>query len=125
MLSQLLTQTALVTRRLPSSVVDDYGNEVPDEETYESPCLLQQGAGSAGRAGSSRTEPDAAGEMAAGRWLLYLPAGLTITTADTVQVDGLVYEVTGDPEHVFNPRLRTDSHIEVTLERTAGAENRS
>jgi hypothetical protein len=66
-----------------------------------------------------------AGEVSTGRFVLFLPAGVTITTADSVAVDGKSYEVTGQPEVVQNLRLGVPSHVEVAVTRVAGAEDDS
>ena len=48
-------------------------------------------------------------------WLLRLPSGTPIQAEDTVIVGGLSYSVSGEPRHMFNPRLGID-HIEVPVD---------
>jgi hypothetical protein len=111
-LSELINRDCSITRRTASGSTDDYGNEVATETTVDTVCELQQ---------RNRSEPDAAGEFSDADWMLILPAGTEITTADTVTVDGQDYEVVGDPWPARNPRTREPSHVEATVRRTAGA----
>lgn len=124
MLSQLLTQSCVVTRKLQSITRDAYGNEVPDTATVTYPCALQAGIGGI-TAVLTRVEPADMGELSSGKFLLFLPADAVLTTADSVEVEGHVYEVTGEPTAVWNPRLQKNSHVEATVARVAGAENKS
>jgi hypothetical protein len=105
-----------VTHRLPGATRDEYGNEIPNEETLETVGELQQ---------TRRAEPGDAGETSVADFLLILPAGTLLATGDTVTVDGQDYEVVGDPDRKRNPRLRLQSHVEATVRRAAGAEDAS
>lgn len=116
MLSTLLNRPVTITRNLPSADEDEYGNEIPDEETVETVGELQQ---------TRRDEPSDSGEVSRTTWLLVLPAGTDIRTGDSVDVDGERYELTGDPWPARNPRTRAESHVEATLIRTVGGEETS
>lgn len=113
-LSTLVTRPCTIVRRLESVNTDDYGNEIPDTEEASTSCELQQIA---------RTEPEMEGELSDTRWLAIFPAGTDLQTNDAVIVDTLKYELEGDPWMVRNPRTGSDSHVEATLCRTAGAED--
>jgi hypothetical protein len=109
MLAELINRPCTITRRLASADRDAYGDEIPGTDEVETVCELQKSQG----------DEDAA-EVADTRWDLYLPAGTEIASGDIVTVDGVAYEVDGDPWPARNPRLRTTSHIEATVRRTAG-----
>lgn len=100
--------------RLPGATLDDFGNEIPEEESTETLCELQ-------RIGT--TEPALEGESSDSRSLLILPAGTLLATGDTVTIEGQDYELVGDPWRVRNPRLGRHSHVQATVRRTSGAED--
>lgn len=115
-LSALLNRSVTLIRRLPSVDTDVYGNEIPGEDLVETVGELQQ---------RRREEPGGAGEVSETDWLLVLPAGTDLRTGDAVEVDGMLYELIGDPWAARNPRTGEESHVEATLRRTAGAEDAS
>lgn len=110
-LAALLNQPVTITRRIEGTTKDEFRNVIPDEDTVSTVGELQQ---------RSRSEPGADGETSTADFLLILPAGTDLTTADKVTVDGQDYEVVGDPWRARNPRSQTYSHIEATVRRTAG-----
>lgn len=111
--ADLLTLTCTITGRAAQVAVDEYGDETFTETVTAAVCELQQ---------RQRSETGAAGEVSASEWLLILPAGTSIDTGDTVTIDSVDYEVTGEPWAARNPRTTAESHIECTLRRTAGTE---
>lgn len=111
-LAALLNQPVTITRRLRGASTDRFGNEIPDEQFETTVGELQQ---------RQSTEPAGEGETAASDFLLILPAGTDLTTADIVTVDGQDYQVTGDPWRARNPRTQTYSHVQATVRRVAGA----
>lgn len=110
-LAQLLNQPCTITRRADGDTTNRYGNNVDDAETIETVCELQQ---------RQRSEDTDGGELGRSAWLLVLPAGTDVRLGDAVTIDGTVYEVQGEPWQARNPRTGEDSHVEATLERTAG-----
>lgn len=116
MLSTLLNRACNIIRRTESGNTDDYGNDIPDEDIVATVCELQSRNGWAGR-----SEPALQGQLSDTEWLLVLPPGTVLSTADVVEVDGQEYEVTGDPWHARNPRNQTESHVEASVRRTAAA----
>lgn len=115
-LSQLLSRTVTITTSSPSGSRDDYGNQVDETTTVETVGELQQ-------IQQRRRSEDDTGNVSDTTWLLVLPPGTEIAADSTVTVDGLAYEVDGDPWPVRNPRTGEASHIEVSLERVAGVDN--
>lgn len=110
----MLTPTLL---NLPCSIVnrsfqtrDEMGNDVASESTVTTVCELQQ---------RQRDEEDE--QVTEGSYLLVVPVGTVIGAADSVSVDGVEYQVSGQPWEVRNPRTETVSHIEATVMRVAGA----
>ena len=45
------------------------------------------------------------------RWACYLPATTDVGHLDYINFESQVFQVDGEPEHAFNPRLRQVSHI--------------
>lgn len=90
-----------------------YGNTEPDwtdvTETEVLGWLAQQ------RTGDER--PTASGQTSG--WVVYLPAGTTITSANRIRDDrGVVYEVDGEPWPAHTPA--GEHHIEANLRMVAG-----
>lgn len=109
MLTDLLTLTCTITSRTPSTDdPDEFGNTRFDEATSTTVCELQQ---------IQRAENDQAGEVSTTEWLLILPAGAVLHTADTVTIDGLDYQVQGEPWAARNPRTGAESHLQATVRR--------
>lgn len=110
MLSNLLNRACTVKRPTGSETEDKYGKKRNALQETETVCDLQQ---------SRRDEQDDQGELSDTVWNLYLPAGTELTTADKVEVDGVDYEVVGDPWPARNPRTQLESHVEATVRRAA------
>lgn len=115
-LSTLLNRPCTLLLRETTGTINDDGIEEHDAERYDTVCELQQ---------QQRREPTDQGELSDTTWLLILPAGTMIDTGDAVEIDGELYELVGAPWRVRNPRTTSESHVECTLRRTAGAEDRS
>lgn len=113
MLSDLINRPCVILRRLEGATTDDYGNEIPVEESVETVCELQL------RTSRGDSEPGGQGEFSDTDWLLFLLPGTEIRTGDSVEVDGQTYEMVGDPWHARNPRTQQPSHVEAQLRRTA------
>lgn len=114
-LATLLSRPVLITHRLPSTSLDAYGGEIPDEQLIETVGQLQQKA---------RTEPPTEGELSVTDWTLFLPVDTLLRTGDTITMldEGQDYEVIGDPE---NMRMGSPAvhHVEATVRRTAGSDD--
>lgn len=109
-LAGLLNQSCTITTRTDAGTVDRYGNPAKTEATASTVCYAEQ------RQRSENTGEDA---VAGEDWLVLLPVGTTVDTADKITVGSLVLEVVGPPWTVRNPRTQSDSHIECTC-RKAG-----
>lgn len=111
MISNLLTRPATLHRTTTGGTVDEYGNAVEIVQDVAVLCELQQ---------RRRDEPEGQGETSETDWVLFLPAGTALTTADTVTVEPLgTFEVVGDPWPARNPRTQQESHLECSV-RKAG-----
>jgi hypothetical protein len=108
MLSDLITRPCTLNRATGTKTKDRYGNKRAASETVETVCELQQ---------RRRTEDPEQGELSDTVWDLFLPAGTELTTADSVTVDGVTYQLVGDPWPVRNPATQQDSHVEATVRR--------
>lgn len=52
-----------------------------------------------------------------GTWRAFLPADASdLAGWDALEVDGQLFELTGDPAPVYNPRLGVVDHVEAPLE---------
>ena len=113
MISNLLNLPCQITRRRASGVEDRYGNEIPTENTVSTVCELQQ---------KRRNEDGSHNELSDTEWHLFLPVGTSLDASDVVIVDGMEYEVEGDPWEVRNPRTRAASHVEASLIRVSSSD---
>lgn len=112
MLAKLLNTTCTIVRRSASEKEDDYGNLIPTEEEVETVCYVEQ----------KQRDEQAEGEPAGERWLGIFPPGTGLDPNDSVTVDGLgSFEVFGPPWPARNPRTQSESHVEATLLKVAGA----
>jgi hypothetical protein len=112
MLSTLMNQTCTIIRRTTSVDRDEYGDEIRDETAVATTCEIQQAVSS-----------EAGDEVASTTYRVFLPATTVIDQDDSIVVDGHTYELLGNPDLVRNPQTKSDSHIEVDVRRTAGADD--
>ncbi|HTE62732.1 MAG TPA: hypothetical protein VK631_20420 [Solirubrobacteraceae bacterium] len=112
-LAALINRACVITRRSDSGAINDYGDPVMVETTETTVCELQK------QVRRASEEPDTHGELSDTLWVAFFPPGTTFATADTLTVDGQVYEAVGDPWNVRNPRTASESHIEATVRRAA------
>lgn len=112
MLSALMNQDCTVIRRTTSSDRDEYGDEIRDETAVATTCEIQQASSN-----------EAGDEVASTVYRVFLPAATVIDQDDSIVVDGHTYELIEQPDVVRNPRTKADSHIEVQVRRSAGADD--
>lgn len=122
-ISDLLTQPCLLLQRDPDGGEDRYGNETQEETPVETVCALQQRQRTEG--GASGAMSSAHGDLSDTSWLLVLPADTQIDNGDAVEVSGQRFELVGAPWPAFDPVAQAVSHLECTVRRTAGSEDRS
>lgn len=108
----LMNKPCTIIRRETSADRDEYGDEIREETTESTSCEIQQ-------LGSNEPGDEAASTT----YTLFLPADTQIDQDDGVVIDGHLYELTGVPDLVRNPRTQQDSHLEVILRRAAGADD--
>lgn len=48
-------------------------------------------------------------------WTVFVPAGTALSAYDQISFDGALFQVTGQPQSVWNPRRGLVSHIEARL----------
>lgn len=111
-LSSLMNLSCTVLSRTTSANTDAYGDEIRTETAVVTVCELQQ-----------VTSGEAPNEVATTTYRLFLPADTVIDQDDSVVIDGHHYEVTGQPNLHRNPRTGSDSHIEVEIRRSSGADD--
>lgn len=110
-LTSLINRPATLRHRTGGTRRDRDGNRVPEVVEVETVCELQQ-----------RQRREDADEVSDARWVAFFLPGEIVGTGDELIVDGVSFQVEGDPWPARSPRSRTLSHIEATLRRTAGAE---
>lgn len=108
-LATMLTRTATISRKTQTGPEDDYNMPTWVATSTSAPCYL---------------EPASESEDLAGRqvqtvsvWAVFLP-GVALGPNDTVTVDGIEYEVVGEPERWHTPV--GEHHVEVGLRRVTG-----
>lgn len=110
-LTTLLNKPCVITRReYDLDNTDSYGDATFDETEVETVCELQQ---------RQRSEEGDPGQLSKTSWLLVLPHGTEISSADTVTVGGDDYEVVGEP-WAAEQGSREMWHVEATVVRTSG-----
>ena len=113
LVSRLITRPCSITRRVDSGEVNDYGDPVMTETTVETTCELQK------QVRRASEEPAGHGEFSDTLWDLFLLPGTEVGTGDVVTVDGVAYEMVGEPWPVRHPRTGAQTHIEAGVRRTA------
>jgi hypothetical protein len=113
-ISTLINRPCVILQRSQPGSVDSYGNLETVDVEAETVCALQK------QATLASSEPAGEGEFSATGWNIFLLAGVDINTGDAVVVDGLTYELVGDPWPVRNERTGVISHLEAEARRTAG-----
>lgn len=107
---RLLSQTAVIYSRSQTES-DSEGDVVTTTTERTVRCLLQRVESRAA------AEEDFGRSLAVGEWVLFLEAGTPIDADDSVLVDGVRYEVEGDPDNVIDPLFGGVHHIEARLRR--------
>lgn len=104
---QLLTQPVTV-QPMASGAEDAYGNTplVPLGSPVAEFGYLDQ---------KDTVENMADRDTVVSKWKAFLLPESVVTALSTVTFGGQVFQVSGEPYHVFNPRTRSVSHIECTL----------
>ncbi len=108
--THLLTQTATMANRTATGARDVFGDPTDVETSSTAKCYLYQ---------TTRTEQTAGADLALEEWRIVLEPDARIGAGDGLTVDGVAFEVYGEPWPVFNPRTRRVDHIEATLRRTS------
>lgn len=111
-ISSLMNLSCTVLSRATSASTDAYGDEIRTETAAVTVCELQQ-----------VTTGEAGDEVASTSYRLFLPANTAIDQDDSVVIEGQHYEVSGRPNLHRNPRTGSDSHIEVEIVRSSGADD--
>jgi len=108
-------QVTLVTRTVSGQ--DAYGNDVFTEtSTVVDGCVVWPRDGN----GTSGNEQVQGKDMVIVGLSLLLPAGTVVTATDRIVVNGLSYEVTGEPGHFSSPFTGLDPGVLVGLTRVTG-----
>lgn len=106
MFGALLNRSITILRRPADANYDEFRDGAPEPERIAAKGALDQ------RQASERGE-----EVPQGDWRLFLAAGEEIGPGDAVEIDGITYEVTGEPWPVEDKLGGRISHIEVGLNR--------
>ena len=102
---RLLTQPLRVQHN--ETALDEYGNTIPSgTTTTDVSGYLEQ---------RQSKETLLNRDTTVTTWIAYLPAGTPVTSLDRVLFAEQVFQVTGEPWLVFNPRTRAVDHIECEL----------
>lgn len=112
-MNALINRPATLIRRTESGETDDYGNDIPNEDPVEIVAEVQQ---------QDRSEPSQHPDVSNSNWLAFFQPGTVVHAADSLIVDGVEYEVLGEPWPVRDPLSTLGDHIEATVRRVAGDE---
>lgn len=106
-LRRLLSQP-LTIQGVGVATVDDYGNAVPGPAGDPVPVMgfLEQ---------KDTIETVLNRETVVSHWHAFLPATTVIHPMDYINFAAQAFQVDGEPEHLWNPRTRSVSHIECKL----------
>lgn len=109
--TQLMTQPVVVQPMTPG-VSDDYGNTptTPLGNPVEEFGYLDQ---------KDTIEYLNDRDTVVTKWKAFLHPDSVVTALAVLDFQGQTFQVDGDPYHVYNPRTRMVSHIEVTLTTTS------
>lgn len=100
-------------RKDPGSI-DEYGDPVSSTETR----VLLEGAGVAPRSSEDITDQGRQGVIVG--LSLYLPFGTDFLHTDQAEVDGVVYDVEGEPGSWKSPLTSWEAGMEIALRRAVG-----
>lgn len=114
----LINRACQVVRRGPSAE-DDYGNEIPSETVVSTVCEFQAATSSADAEDRSQNN------LAEGKFDVFFPVGTDVTSGDALILDGVEYEIDGEPWVARNPSTGVLSHVEAQVVRVAGSEDGS
>lgn len=104
-----------VTRLRAPVIENRYGD---DERDWTAPASAEI-AGCALQPATSTETLDPTRQTVITRWQLFAPPGTDLAAFDRIDVDGVVYEVDGDPADWSAPGGRAD-HVAATLQRVEG-----
>ncbi|MFF1633970.1 hypothetical protein [Leifsonia sp. NPDC058248] len=106
-IGHLLVQP-LTVQTMSGTSADEYGNTVPAAAGAPLPVLgyLEQ---------QTSVEFILDRETTVSKWVAYLPAGTVIGPLDHIGFQGQTFQVDGEPQFVWNPRVREVDHIEAAL----------
>lgn len=96
---------------------DNFGERTAGSPVTVEGCAAWRGSSSKAFGGSKAT---AGQETVTFTATLVVPPGTAITATDRVTLDGIVYEVDGEPVTWQSPLTGTQSGIEVTLRKVIG-----
>jgi len=111
MINRMMNTPCAVIRRVDTGEVDRVGDPILEVERTETRCALhpvRRGEHEDGGAETSDTT-----------WRLFLPFGTAIDTGDAIEVEGHIYELTGQPWDA-REGVRSLWHVEATVRRTSG-----
>lgn len=104
---RLLNQP-LTVQSVAGTATDEYGNTIPAPVGDPVPTVgyLEQ---------KDTIEYLLDRETVVSKWKVFLPAGTAIGPMDYVNFNSQKFQVDGEPEHLWNPRTKSVSHIECKL----------
>lgn len=110
-ITRLLNRPCTIVNHDKTGEEDKYGDPITEPIEIQTVCELQQ---------RDRDEHDDA--IADSSWLLVLPAGTDVRSTSSVKVDGVTYELVGEPWPARNPRTQAESQIECAVRRSEGGD---
>ena len=100
-LDHLLTRKAALLVRVPAGEDDD-GDFAYDVVRRDVPIEIQ----------TSGSSEFAEGGILSSRWRVWLAADVELSGWDAIELNGVVYELDGDPAQMWSPLTRSVHHVE-------------
>lgn len=104
---RLLNQP-LTVQSVAGTTTDEYGNTIPTPVGAPVPTFgfLEQ---------KDTIEYQGDRQTVVSKWKVFLPSTVVIGPMDYVNFNSQRFQVDGEPEHLWNPRTKSVSHIECKL----------
>jgi len=112
-------KTATIVRQVPGGT-DEYGDPIPGTTIRVDVPGCGWAPRSAGAGPSSEDIHDRGRQGVIVGLTLYMPAGTDLRHTDQVELEGLLYDVEGDPGEWRNPLSGREAGLEVALRRAEG-----
>jgi hypothetical protein len=111
-LRSLCTRPVVLVRRERVQSTEPYGDdELHDVERVDLLAQVHQ---------RTTSETLVEQDTTSAGWVAMIPEGVSIGRDDVIEVDGVPFQIEGEPYHVWHPPTRSFHHWELSLVETTG-----